>query len=194
LVVEDDAPCRYIESDFKWARNTAKEVEDVVSAFDVAAYVQLKRGPMTTWKLQKLLYYSQAWHLVWDEQPLFPERIEAWANGPVVVDVYRKHKGRFTLDLRDLNGEGDPEKLDASERGTVDAVLRNYGDLDGRKLSHLTHAEDPWRRARGDLPPTATSSNEITPESMQAYYLAVDTAPGATPVDKLDWREWESMA
>ena len=34
----------------------------------------------TSWKLQKLVYYCQAWSLVWDEEPLFEARIEAWAN------------------------------------------------------------------------------------------------------------------
>ncbi|WP_307850044.1 MULTISPECIES: type II toxin-antitoxin system antitoxin SocA domain-containing protein [unclassified Saccharopolyspora] len=42
---------------------------------------------MTAMKLQKLVYYSQAWHLVWDERPLFDEPVQAWANGPVVPDL-----------------------------------------------------------------------------------------------------------
>ncbi len=55
---------------------------------DVAAYILEKCGPMTAMKLQKLVYYSQAWHLVWTEKPLFDNRIEAWANGPVVWELY----------------------------------------------------------------------------------------------------------
>lgn len=43
----------------------------MANVLDVAAYVLAKRGPMTAMKLQKLVYYSQAWHLVWDEEPLF---------------------------------------------------------------------------------------------------------------------------
>lgn len=42
---------------------------------DVAAYILQKHGRMTTMKLQKLVYYSQAWSLVWDEKPLFQERM-----------------------------------------------------------------------------------------------------------------------
>ena len=66
-----------------------------VSVLDVAAYILDKRGKMSTWKLQKLCYYAQAWSLVWDEEPLFEENIEAWANGPVVPRLYRKHQGQF---------------------------------------------------------------------------------------------------
>jgi uncharacterized phage-associated protein len=40
----------------------------MVNVFDVAAYILKKRGRMTALKLQKLVYYSQAWSLVWDER------------------------------------------------------------------------------------------------------------------------------
>jgi uncharacterized phage-associated protein len=53
------------------------------SVLDVAQYILQRSGGMTTGKLQKLVYYSQAWSLVWDQRPLFNERIEAWANGPI---------------------------------------------------------------------------------------------------------------
>jgi uncharacterized phage-associated protein len=36
-------------------------------AQDVAQFILERRGEMTAWKLQKLVYYSQAWSLVWDE-------------------------------------------------------------------------------------------------------------------------------
>ncbi|HSX11345.1 MAG TPA: type II toxin-antitoxin system antitoxin SocA domain-containing protein, partial [Chlamydiales bacterium] len=65
-----------------------------VSVLDVAAYIlekQPKNEPITAWKLQKLVYYCQAWSLVWDEKPLFKEKILAWANGPVVKELYLRH-------------------------------------------------------------------------------------------------------
>jgi uncharacterized phage-associated protein len=56
----------------------------MVSVDDVAAYILEQRGPMSAMKLQKLVYYSQAWSLVWEDRPLFREEIQAWASGPVV--------------------------------------------------------------------------------------------------------------
>jgi hypothetical protein len=44
------------------------------NVFDVAAYIVNKLGIISTMKLQKLVYYAQAWSLVWDEQPLFQEK------------------------------------------------------------------------------------------------------------------------
>lgn len=60
----------------------------MVNVYDVAEFILRKFGSMTAMKLQKLVYYCQAWSLVWDEKPLFPERIEAWANGPVVRELF----------------------------------------------------------------------------------------------------------
>ncbi len=49
----------------------------MASVFDVAQYILEKQGEMTAIKLQKLVYYSQAWSSVWDGEPLFPEKIRA---------------------------------------------------------------------------------------------------------------------
>jgi uncharacterized phage-associated protein len=160
---------------------------EMASVHDVAAYILSKLGRMSAMKLQKIVYYAQAWHLVWADEPLFPEHIEAWANGPVVYELFDAHRGRFSVDQWPL---GDADDLTPAERGTIDAVIETYGHLDGRKLSHLTHNEDPWRNAREGLSPTARSTEEITPAAMQEYYSAVDTAEEATPVEDLDWVAW----
>ena len=36
------------------------------SALDVAKYILKEHGEMTAMKLQKLVYYCQAWSLVWE--------------------------------------------------------------------------------------------------------------------------------
>jgi uncharacterized phage-associated protein len=141
----------------------------MATVHDVARYILRKQGAMSTWKLQKLVYYAQAWHLVWDEAPLFPERIEAWANGPVVRELYRYHRGLF--EVSDWSHENARiAHLTASERGTMDGVLKFYGHRSGRWLSALTHQERPWNEARHGLQPGARSDREITPGMMADYY------------------------
>lgn len=159
----------------------------MANVHDVAAYILRRQGPMSAMKLQKLVYYSQAWHLVWDDGPLFDAPIEAWANGPVVHALFDRHRGAFTV--TNWPG-GDARRLTKDERETIDAVLRDYGSLSGRQLSHLTHGEEPWRRAREGLGPTDRSSNEITPDALARYYGAIDAAAEATPVDEIDWQAW----
>ncbi len=157
----------------------------MASVHDVAAYILRERGPMSTWKLQKLVYYSQAWHLAWDDEPLFDAPIEAWANGPVVRELYRKHRGQFTVHTWPV---GDPEALNDDERSTIDTVLRDYGHLSGRTLSHLTHQEAPWREAREGLEPTESSSTPISIDTMYDFYSALDADESAESV-----RDWEDI-
>ncbi|HUT23946.1 MAG TPA: type II toxin-antitoxin system antitoxin SocA domain-containing protein [Sumerlaeia bacterium] len=141
-----------------------------VSAHDVAAYILCVQGEMTAMKLQKLVYYCQAWSLVWDEEPLFKERIEAWANGPVVVSLYDKHRGLFKVPKWP---DGNPEELNQTQRETVDAVLGFYGDKPSQWLSDLTHMEDPWKNARGGLSPGERGSTEIAHAAMMEYYSSL---------------------
>lgn len=133
---------------------------------DVAAYILKIQGRMTAMKLQKLVYYCQAWSLVWDEKPLFRARIEAWANGPVVSKLYHQHKGKF--EIREWNGE--PAALSDCEKDTINAVLGYYGDKSSQWLSELTHRERPWREAREWLPADARGNQEITHAALHEYY------------------------
>ncbi|WP_255396205.1 Panacea domain-containing protein [Kocuria sp. CNJ-770] len=122
---------------------------------------------MTTMKLQKLCYYSQGWHLAWDERPLFADPIQAWANGPVIYSVFDNHRGKFTVDAWPY---GDAGALTPEERETVDAVLEHYGDLTGQTLSDMTHEERPWKEARGDLPLGARCQTQLSLDTMQDYF------------------------
>lgn len=139
----------------------------MANVYDVAAYILKKIGPMTAMKLQKLVYYSQAWSLVWDEKPLFPERIEAWANGPVVPALYECHRGEFQINSLP---SGNPNNFTSTECETIDEVLKFYGNKSSQWLSDLTHREDPWLEARKGLAPGERGNEEITHAAMAEYY------------------------
>ena len=139
--------------------------------YAVIKHIMSQKGEMTAMKLHKLLYYCQAWSLVWDEEPLFDQKIEAWANGPVIPVVYQHHRGRFKITPNEdwINLAEDIE-LTPSQIETIDAVLQAYGDKDSAELSQLTHREDPWLEAREGVPVGERSSNEITHAAMGEYY------------------------
>lgn len=139
----------------------------MASVHDVAAAILQRQGRMETWRLQKLVYYSQAWHLVWEGRPLFDEPIEAWANGPVVKKLYAQHVGKF--EVEDWQW-ANPKKLSPDESSTIDAVLRTYGDKSGHFLSALTHREPPWRDARVGIPEGERGNVEISLGAMAEYY------------------------
>lgn len=141
----------------------------MVTVFDVAKYMLERLGRMSTMKLQKLCYYAQAWSLAWTEEPLFEERIEAWANGPVCPDLFNKHRGYFMFEERFLNA-GDSNNLNADQKDTCDKVIEYYGDWEPFELREQTHKELPWIAARKGLPDGASCSEEITQASMGEYY------------------------
>lgn len=139
----------------------------MANVFDVAAYILSECGEMTTMKLQKLVYYCQAWSLVWDETPIFPETIEAWANGPVVRELYNHHQGQFRI--RTI-GKGKPDNLKDEEKQTIKAVLDYYKDFTSQQLSERTHEEPPWKGARSGLKDGLRGNEEISLASMAEYY------------------------
>lgn len=138
--------------------------------FDVAAYILREHGPMSAMKLQKLVYYTQAWSLVWDEEPLFPERIEAWVYGPVCPALYSRHRGQTSVDTIP---DGDAGGLTMVQEETVDAVLRDYGDKPSWWLTDLTHMERPWLDARGGCADGEPCEEEITQNAMREYYSSL---------------------
>lgn len=139
----------------------------MATVFDTAKYILEKADSMSTWKLQKLVYYCQAWSLVWDEEPLFCEEIQAWANGPVCPALYKFHKGAYMISTLPI---GSSQNLSRDQIDTVDAVLKFYGSEPGHYLRALTHKERPWRDARGTTPDGEPSNAVITHESMADYY------------------------
>jgi uncharacterized phage-associated protein len=145
------------------------------SAHDVAAYILKWRRPLSAMKLQKLVYYAQAWSLVWDDHPLFDEAIEAWANGPVVRELYDLHRGQF--EVRDWP-QGDPDVLDEQARETIEAVLDYYGDRSAQWLSDLTHREQPWLEARTGLPEGERGNRQISLATMMEYYSSLPATNG----------------
>ena len=143
----------------------------MATVFDAAAYILDKYGTMSAMKLQKLIYYSQAWSLVWDDEPLFPERIEAWINGPVVPALYERHKDEFKVTPEIVGG--NPAALTDAQRETVDTVCQVCGALNAQQLSDMTHNEAPWRDARKGLRPNERGHSVITHAAMAEYYSSL---------------------
>lgn len=122
---------------------------------------------ITHLKVQKLVYYAQAWALVLIGRPLFAEEIEAWAHGPVIPSVY--------ANFREMRWEALPPpdecpKFDTEIEEVLSDVFSVYGKLPAKHLEELTHRETPWITARGGLPPEAASNAIISKKSMTDFY------------------------
>ena len=68
----------------------------MLNCFDIADYfVRLANETgdyISNLKLQKLVYYAQAWYLAISDEALFEEDFEAWVHGPVIPELYQEYK------------------------------------------------------------------------------------------------------
>ncbi len=122
---------------------------------------------ITHLKLQKLIYYAQAWSLALMDEPLFDEDMQAWAHGPVAESVFHEY--------REYGWEAIPSpnivpEISDSHAAHLNDILSIYGEFSAKHLERMTHSEAPWVLARGELAPEARSSNVIKKEDMAAYY------------------------
>ncbi|MGG0302792.1 type II toxin-antitoxin system antitoxin SocA domain-containing protein [Bacillus albus] len=123
---------------------------------------------VTPKKIQKLLYYTQAWHLAIYDEPLFDEVVfEAWQHGPVCYDVYKQYRGFGYSPI--LSIVANP-RIEEAKRRFIEAVWKVYGKFTGDQLEKLTHEEELWLNARGDLDPEEKCNEPISNEIMKATY------------------------
>jgi uncharacterized phage-associated protein len=149
---------------------------------DVTDYIIVKVNEgddsLNLLKLQKLLYYVQAWYLAFYKEPLFEGKFEAWVHGPVNRIVFDRFKdslgnGLYTkVNNNCIRSDFDLENnLDIENSIHIDAVLEEYARFTGSQLEDLSHREDPWIFARKGLNPNESSKNEIDEVTMQNYYF-----------------------
>lgn len=124
-------------------------------------------------KLQKLLYYCQAWHYTIFNEVLFDERIEAWAHGPVVPSQFKRFNNiDFYQNIKVKNFKYI--KLKSKTEQLLNEVVGIYNKCTDDHLELLVKRENPWKETRGDLPEYAHSDKEITLNLMKEYYSSIN--------------------
>lgn len=132
------------------------------NVFDVAEHILARFSSASAIKLQKLVYYSQAWHLVSRGERLFLSPIIAYQYGPLCTTLWEEHRGQKTVRPGQFAGLTDGD-LKGEQRLIIDSVLDSYGAMSMTALVDRTHAEMPWIVA-------SKTGGEITPESMRQFY------------------------
>lgn len=130
---------------------------------------------ITNLKLQKLVYYAQAWHLAIKGEELFEDEFEAWIHGPVIPELYVQYKDfGWKPIIRDDLSEGSFERISSTFGKELSDFMSElcdeYFGSSAYELELLTHKEEPWKVARIGLPEDAPSHNIISKESMTKYY------------------------
>lgn len=159
------------------------------SALDVARYIinysNKKDYLISNLKLQKLLYFTQAYYLAFTDshKPCFPERIEAWNFGPVVPEVYHEFKfygANHIPPVRDYYEYEDDRNiwsvkknsysdhsLPKKDRKIIEEVVDEFADYSASDLVTLTHDQKPWQDAY-----EPHMRNKISKRSIREYFEA----------------------
>lgn len=143
----------------------------MITAKKVAQYVikffHESEDLITNLKLQKLLYYIQGWHLGLHGKPLFNEDFQAWVHGPVQPAVYAEYKKYRWNPISE-----DVPEINFSENVIVhiEDVLKVFGIKTAYELERMTHHEEPWLMARGNIDHTEECTNIISKDSMQSFF------------------------
>jgi uncharacterized phage-associated protein len=126
-------------------------------------------------KLQKLVYYAQAWHLANFNKELIKEDFQAWVHGPAIPSLYGEYKvfGWKPIIREDLTTEIFLEIKNSFSnelQSLLDLINDEYFGMTAFELEQLTHNEDPWVKTRNGLQIDQPSDRIISKELMQTYY------------------------
>jgi uncharacterized phage-associated protein len=121
-------------------------------------------------KLQKILYFAQAAHLVLRGAPLFSEKIEAWQYGPVVPGVYRTYQEYANKPIPEPRVK--PSNFDEDLVEFLNNTWFIFGKFTAGQLVSMTHEHKPWKDAWA----REGSKNEISPEALKEYYTGLIVA------------------
>lgn len=143
----------------------------------------MTKNPLTQRKLQILLYYIQAWSLVYNSgHPLFIDLPEAWTSGPIYRKIYelcnskgwgmyndivftdREHQFEMYTTLF------DEMNLTVKQMGIIHAVLDHYNHRSEAQLVFQTMSELPWNTARRNCGPFDKCDIPVNLDVMRNYY------------------------
>ena len=150
----------------------------ILDSLLLGEYILFMHGPMSHLKLQKLVYYVQAYHLAYFGQPIIEDDFEAWVHGPVsrkLYDVVKEHSLLYTdVGYKNEGGETPDIKIQAllteEQLELLGDVLSEYAQIKGLQLENLTHSELPWQKARVNYG-SGDRCNVIIPKDvMKNYY------------------------
>lgn len=125
---------------------------------------------ITHFKLQKLLYYAQAWHLAMHNEALFSDHFEGWVHGPVCREIYERFRHLGWSPIPPDEATSGSGELDEDTLAFLEEVWDVYGQYTAPRLERMTHEEDPWREARKGLAPQDAGHGVLNEDTMRHYY------------------------
>lgn len=143
-------------------------------------YSNEKEYGISNLKLQKILYFIQAYFLMITKSPCFSAKIKAWDFGPVVPEAYREYKQYGSANIPTVKSyiefdETNPwnsksvkyndSVIEKKDKKMINAVVDKFADYSATDLVKLTHRQTPWREAY-----KKNQNAEITIDAIEEYF------------------------
>jgi len=125
---------------------------------------------MTHFKLQKMLYYAQAWYLAMHDEALFDHPFEGWVHGPVCREVYERFRHLGWNPISADAAVSDANAFDEDVHEFLDEVWEVYGQYSAAKLEQMTHQEEPWIEARHGCAAGIPGHTPLSENTMRSFY------------------------
>lgn len=130
-----------------------------------------ERGELLTpLKLQKLLFYADAWYMALFDEELTTEQFQAWVHGPVALSQWHRFK---EYQWRPIVEDISKPELASATCKHLDEIMDVFGSESATALEIMTHQEKPWVEARDGLPDHVPSTARISKETTKLFYRSV---------------------
>jgi uncharacterized phage-associated protein len=142
-------------------------------------YILMKGGAMSHLKIQKVLFYIQAYHLAYFDKSIVEDDFQAWVHGPVSRKIYDSAKDLSILhtELKFILEKDEQSPIDiinnsltVSQIELVNDVIDELKGLSGLQLENMTHSEEPWLYARRGYESGERCAVIIPNELIKDYY------------------------
>ena len=154
---------------FKIETQPATAQSQILADFLIAE--SRERGDLLTpLKLQKLMFYADAWSMALYGEELTSERFQAWVHGPVAVSQYHRFKD---LRWRPILDDIEKPKVGKRVKKHLKEIVDIFGVETGPALEIMTHNERPWIEARRGIPEDQACNNYIDKEVTRRFYASL---------------------
>lgn len=144
-------------------------------ALDVAKYIITYSNQngykINNLKLQKLLYYVQAFFLIKTEKACFKEEIEAWQSGPFVPGVYSDFKWYGSEHIPGTSPDFDRiftiKEISQKDKERIQKVVDGLSAYSASDLLKAICQHDPWKSSYY----SGNGNNIIPKEKIKEFFM-----------------------
>ncbi len=124
-------------------------------------------------KLQKIIFYCQAYHIAIYKEKLIDNDFEAWRHGAVLPVLYNNY---CKYGYNNINKYTE-EAYNKARRvmgvylcDFLDTIIDKFSSMSADCIEILNHSELPWQEAREGYLPSQNCNEVINEETINRYY------------------------